>query len=73
MKTDILFGYIKLRAKKEGVEFQLTEEFFEHNFENGIRNFFGINVDDDGIPFHDEQEPKDHPGLLESHINNYEI
>ncbi|MFC2107818.1 hypothetical protein ACFLRY_05745 [Bacteroidota bacterium] len=74
MKTDLLFDYIKLRAQIEGVEFDLPQrEFFEHNFDIGIRHFFGVLVDENCYPIKDEQEPKTHPDLLISFIKNRSI
>jgi len=65
MKTDLLIKYLKGRAQIEGVSFELSQkEFFEPYFRKGVRNFFGICVDDNGFLLYDEQEPKSHPGLL---------
>lgn len=70
MKTDLLFQYLKCRAQIEGVEFKLDQtNFFEPNFYKGIRNFFGVLVDDDCFPFFDEQEPNKHIGLLYTFLN----
>ena len=67
MKTDLLIKYLKSRAQIEGVPFKLSQkEFFEPYFRKGVRNFFGICVDDNGFLLYDEQEPKSHPGLLAS-------
>jgi hypothetical protein len=63
--------YIKLRAQIEGVEFELDRCFFEAYYVLGVRSFFGVLVDEDCQPIFDEQEPKDHPGLLKSFIINY--
>jgi hypothetical protein len=72
MKTDLLFEYLKRRAQIEGVKFLLNQkDFFEHNFRIGIREFFGVSVDDNGFPINDKQEPKDHPGLLTDFITSY--
>lgn len=63
-----LVNYLRKRASIEGVEFELEEEFFEVNFNLGVRTFFGVVVDENCNPIFDEQEPKDHPGLLNSFL-----
>lgn len=69
MKTDLLVEYLKKRAQIEGVCFELSQEdFLEPLFNEGIRNFFGVIVDNDCFPLYDEQEPEDHPGLLENFL-----
>lgn len=69
MKTDLLFNYIKLRAQIEGVNFDLDQsEFFEYNFNIGVRHFFGVLVDENCHPLYDDQEPKTHPDFLKSYI-----
>jgi len=70
MKTDLLIGYLKRRARIEGVAFNLSQkDFFEPYFRMGVRQFFGVSVDDNCFPLNDEQEPKDHPGLLTDFIS----
>ena len=52
-----LFLYIKKRAEVEGVAFDLDEEYLEQQFQNGFRQFFGVQVDDEWNMLFDEQEP----------------
>lgn len=71
MKTDLLFNYLKSRAKIEGVSFELGQnEFFEPYFRCGVRNFFGICIDDNGFLLYDVQEPRSHPGFLAKFIES---
>ena len=72
MKTDLLFAYMKCRAQIEGVAFELGQkDFFEPYFKLGVRIFFGVSVDDDGVLINDEREPESYPGLLDDFINSY--
>jgi len=63
-----LVSYLRKRAQIERVAFDLDQDFFEVHFILGVRNFFGVVVDEDCIPLYDEQEPKDYPGLLDSFL-----
>lgn len=72
MKTDLVFNYLKSRAKIEGVRFELSQkDFFEPYFNLGVRNFFGVSVDNNGFLISDEQEPKSHPYLLTEFIKSH--
>jgi hypothetical protein len=68
METKMLMGYIQLKAQIEGVPFDLNQEFFEDYFNMGVRNFFGVWVDEQCFPLYDEEEPDDYPGLLKEFI-----
>lgn len=65
--VDILYDYMMLRADQEGVEFGLDIEFFESGFNSGIRNFFGVEVNNIGFPIWDDQEPE--KGFLNNFIS----
>ena len=64
----ILNGYLRTRANIEGVAYELNDKFFIQLFKNGTRCFFGVTVNGIGFPLSDEQEPNDHPGLLEEYL-----
>lgn len=61
---DYLHSYIQARAKREGVDYDLSSDFFRSMLEGGITLFFGVAVDERGFPVSDEQEPE--PGFLQS-------
>lgn len=69
--VELLIGYLMIRAKRENVEFNLTEDFFIDTFEKGCRCFFGVNVNELCFPLYDEQEPE--PGFLNNFICYYFI
>ena len=54
-----LISYLKRRSVLERVEFNLDDEFFIDYFNNGIRKFFGVTVDENGFPLRDEQQPNE--------------
>jgi hypothetical protein len=63
----ILFDYLMKRADYEGVDFKLDINFFESGFNSGIRNFFGVQVNNIGFPIWDDQEPE--KGFLNNFIS----
>lgn len=63
MTGDYLHSYIKARAEKEGIGYDLSPSFFREALEGGFSVFFGVLVDERGFPLTDEQEPE--PGFLE--------
>ncbi len=63
----ILFDYLMKRADYEGVYFKLDIDFFESGFNSGIRNFFGVQVNNIGFPIWDDQEPE--KGFLNNFIS----
>ena len=65
--VDILFDYMIFRADYEGVEFNLDIDFFKSSFNSGIRNFFGVQVNNISFPIWDDQEP--HKGFLNNFIS----
>lgn len=65
--ADILFDYLMMRANYEGVDFKLDIDFFESAFNSGIRNFFGVQVNNIGFPIWDDQEPE--KGFLNNFIS----
>lgn len=58
-KTKNLYRYLKKRSKIEKVKWGLPKSYFEHHYWSGIRNFFGVQIDDNGKLLFDEQEPYD--------------
>lgn len=52
-----LIQYMRLRAAYENVKWELTENDLLPYFTKGIRNFFGVVVDDFGNIVNDEQQP----------------
>jgi hypothetical protein len=57
MKTKKLIDYMKQRAAHEGVKWELTEAFLQAHFDRGVRNFFGVAVDNRGQLIRDTQQP----------------
>lgn len=58
MKTQYVFRYMEERAEVEAVAFELTPKFFEAHFKQGVRSFFGVRVDEQGVLLSDAQNPK---------------
>jgi hypothetical protein len=56
---DKLIAYMKKRANMEGVIFELDLDYFQGVFDFGIREFFGIKLDDQAQMIFDEQEPQE--------------
>jgi hypothetical protein len=52
-----LVQYMKERAKFENLKWELTEKDLSGYFYHGIRNFFGVVVDDDGNLIEDNEQP----------------
>jgi hypothetical protein len=50
-----ILEYLKLRAKIEGVEHDLTEQFFIGYISGGYRRFFGVIVDSEGVVIEDQE------------------
>ena len=61
-KTEVLFQYMKKRSKVENQNWNITIDFLEELFEIGIRNFFGVELLDNGLPLTDFQQP--HPSFF---------
>ena len=56
-KLKKLVDYMKQRATFEGVEWSLTEGFLQAHFDQGVRNFFGVDVAARGELLRDTQQP----------------
>lgn len=56
-------NYLKHRANYQGVPLALDEGFIMESFHVGVRYFFGVTIDDKGMPIHDREQP--HDGFLE--------
>ena len=56
-------NYLKHRADHLGVPLALDEGFILESFHVGVRFFFGVTIDDNGLPIHDREQP--HDGFLE--------
>ena len=54
-----LIAYMKKRATIEGVIFELDLDYFQGVFDFGVREFFGIKLDDQAQMIFDEQEPQE--------------
>jgi hypothetical protein len=52
-----LDAYLRFRAVKEGVEYDLSPEFFANALEEGVSAFFGVIVSGNGQLLDDEQHP----------------
>tara|TARA_Y100000031_G_C8115729_1_gene335756 strand:+ start:283 stop:540 length:258 start_codon:yes stop_codon:yes gene_type:complete len=57
MKTKKLVRYMKVRSNMEKQIWDLPNDYCEGLFELGIRNFFGVQLDDKGTLLCDLQEP----------------
>jgi hypothetical protein len=64
--VEILFDYLIMRSDFEGVDFEINIKFLESGFNSGIRNFFGVQVNNIGFPIWDGQEPE--KGFLNNFI-----
>jgi hypothetical protein len=56
-KTQNLHQYVAYRAKAEGLPYDLDAEFFDSHFVRGVRQFFGVTLDDQGKIVSDDQNP----------------
>jgi len=56
---DKLIAYMKKRAAAEGVIFDLDLDYFQGVFNFGLRDFFGIKLDDKAQMIFDVQEPQE--------------
>ena len=59
-------NYLKHRADHQGVPLALDEGFIMESFHVGVRYFFGVTIDDNGMPIHDREQP--YEGFLEEWI-----
>lgn len=66
---DLPFEYLKARAHEEKVKWDLELSFFVNGFEEGCREFFGLNLNDRCFPIYDLQEP--YQGFLNNFISWY--
>ena len=53
-----IYNYLKIRAFSEGENFELDVEYFEQLFNDGIREFFGVKVNDEGEMIEDTMQPQ---------------
>lgn len=56
-KMKKLSRYMKSRAAFEGAEWALTDAYLQRHFDHGVRNFFGVTVDEKGDLLSDVQHP----------------
>jgi len=49
--------YLKYRADHNEVPLSLDEGFIVESFHIGVRFFFGVTIDDNGLPMHDAEQP----------------
>jgi len=52
-----VFVYMYERAEFEGVSHSLNEAFYQGLMDQGMRNFFGLIISEDGELLRDEQNP----------------
>ena len=57
MRTNKLNHYMKLRAAWEKLPWDLDVAFTEGYFRQGVRNFFGVDLDNRGNLLRDLQQP----------------
>ena len=57
MKTERLVEYMELRSQVEETEWGLDTDYLEPYFINGVRHFFGVQLDNDGNILSDTQQP----------------
>jgi len=56
--SKIVHDYMTFRASLEGQKHELDPAWYERHWENnGVRRFFGVVVDDDGLILSDSQNP----------------
>ena len=58
--------YLKYRANHNEIPLPMDEGFILESFHIGVRYFFGVTIDDKGLPMHDAEEP--YKGFLEEWI-----
>ena len=51
--------YLKYKADHNEVPLALDEGFIVESFHIGVRFFFGVTIDDNGLPIHDTEQPYD--------------
>jgi hypothetical protein len=59
-------NYLKYRADYQEIPLALDEGFIMESFHVGVRYFFGVTIDDKGMPIHDREQP--YEGFLEEWI-----
>ena len=66
-----LHAYLITRSEFESMEFPLEVDhtYFQFEFEQGARSFFGVIVDEEAQIICDHREPKE--GLLISFLNSH--
>lgn len=62
-----LHSYLYHRAAYEKETYNLDASFYQHAFDDGIREFFGVYLDDEGRIMFDMQEP--YEGFLSNFLN----
>ena len=71
MKTTQLFNYMKKRSEVENSKWCLSKKYLENHFRIGIRNFFGVELDNNGNLLWDIQQP--YNGFFETTNNKSDI
>lgn len=66
---ELPFEYLRVRAQHENLKWEFEIEFFVDSFQNGTRDFFGLNLNDVCFPIFDLQEP--YQGFLNNFISWY--
>lgn len=60
------FEYLKSRAREEKIAWELNIDYLVDNFQQGCRDFFGLNLNEYCFPIFDLEEPT--PGFLNNFI-----
>tara|TARA_B100000989_G_C19470168_1_gene440313 strand:- start:52 stop:273 length:222 start_codon:yes stop_codon:yes gene_type:complete len=66
-----LHAYLITRSEFESMEFPLEVDhtYFQFEFEQGVRSFFGVILDEEAQIIYDHREPQE--GLLISFLNSH--
>lgn len=55
-KMQLTSAYLQMRAQREGVDWNLTNDYLSNQFDSGVRNFFGLQLNELCFPLYDHQE-----------------
>lgn len=69
--THVLFGYLTHRYQSRRIEFNGTLEEINQYFAVGIRDFYGVHVNDLGFPMYDLEPPIIDNEPAKYFLNNY--
>ena len=69
LKMNKLSQYMKVRAKFENAKWELTDQQLSFFHKKGIRNFFGVLLDDNGNILEDTKQPSFFKSYKSASIN----